>query len=64
MFWEYEMNCKCGGNTVNAVHKVKTLKQAVEYQPSLIQQDLPITVVRDTCPRCGRCEINIIPTKH
>ena len=58
------MNCKCGGNTVNAVHQVKTLKQAKIYQPSLIQQDLPITVNRDSCPRCGRCEINIITTKH
>jgi NAD-dependent dihydropyrimidine dehydrogenase PreA subunit len=58
------MNCKCGGNTVNAVHQVKTLKKAVEYQASLNQQDLPITVDKDTCPSCGRCEINIITTKH
>ena len=58
------MNCKCGGNTKNTAYEIKTLRTAREYQPSLIQQDLPITVDKDTCPSCGRCEINIIPTKH
>jgi len=48
------MECKCGGETINIVHKVTTLKGAQDWDSTVKQSDLPVTVDNYRCRGCGR----------
>jgi hypothetical protein len=48
--------CKCGGETRDATHTVKTIKVAQEWDSSVVESDLPIQVHQTICKGCGRTE--------
>jgi len=57
------MQCKCGDETTNIVHKVTTLKIAKEWDSTVKQEDLPITVDNHRCKSCKRELARIFKTK-
>lgn len=48
--------CPCGGPLFDSQHPVKTLKKALEWDPTLTAADLPIRVFQRKCAACGRMD--------
>jgi len=48
--------CPCGGPLIDSDHQVKTLRKALEWDPTLTATDLPIRVFTRRCGACGRMD--------
>jgi len=44
--------CPCGGNLKDSRHTVHTLRTAIEWDPSVTKDDLPIIVEQRRCQDC------------
>ena len=53
------MQCNCGKKTVPTTFQITTLDKAIEYNPLVEPEHLPITVDMDICPTCGRMKIKV-----